>query len=201
MAIRKRKKNIDTEERSDFDNMMNDVENEVEEQQAEDGLVNRVPELMQLSEDIDKATNTFINATLELESAIQQYQRAESKLGGAVTTISKKVDTINQHIDKVLENAPTKLKVSVNVNDADWQKMQQMFDEHNKQILVKMQSHLKEVHAMFANERRKVNERYKEYDGVYLGRYAQWFFGFFFVLGFFGFCGIIAVLIAQHYGK
>ena len=201
MAIRKSKINIDTEERSDFDNTMNDVENEVEEQQAEDGLVSRVPELKQLSEDIDKATNTFINATLELESAIQQYQRAEAKLGGAVTTISKKVDTINQHIDKVLENAPTKLKVAVNVNDADWQKMQQMFDEHNKQILVKMQSHLKEVHAMFANERRKVNERYKEYDGVYLGRYAQWFFGFFFVLGFFGFCGIIAVVIAQHYGK
>ena len=44
MAIRKSKINIDTEERSDFDNMMNDVENEVEEQQAEDGLVNRVPE-------------------------------------------------------------------------------------------------------------------------------------------------------------
>ena len=104
MAIRKSKINIDTEERSDFDNMMNDVENEVEEQQAEDGLVNRVPELKQLSEDIDKATNTFINATLELESAIQQYQRAEAKLGGAVTTISKKVDTINQHIDKVLES-------------------------------------------------------------------------------------------------
>ncbi len=201
MAIRKNKIDIDTEERSDFDNMMNDVENEVEEQQAEDGLVNRVPELKQLSEDIDKATNTFINATLELESAIQQYQRAEAQLGGTVTTIGKKVDTINLHIDKVLENAPTKLKVSVNVNDADWQKMQQMFDEHNKQILVKMQSHLKEVHAMFANERRKVNERYKEYDGVYLGRYAQWFFGFFFVLGFFGFCGIIAVVIAQHYGK
>ena len=119
MAIRKSKINIDTEARSDFDNMMNDVENEVEEQQAEDGLVNRVTELKQLSEDIDKATNTFINATLELESAIQQYQRAEANLGGAVTTISKKVDTINQHIDKVMENAPTKLKVSVQVNDAD----------------------------------------------------------------------------------
>lgn len=66
------------------------IENEVEEQQAEDGLVSRVPELKQLSEDIDKATNTFINATLELESAIQQYQRAEAKLGGAVTNISQK---------------------------------------------------------------------------------------------------------------
>ncbi len=42
---------------------------------------------------------------------------------------------------------------------------------------------------MFEEERRKVNERYKEYDGVYLGRYAQWFVGIFFCLGFFGFCG------------
>ena len=107
--------------------MMNDVENEVEEQQAEDGSVNRVPELKQLSEDIDKATNTLSDTTLELESAIQQYQSAEAKLGGAVITISKKVDTINQHIDKVLESSPTKIKVSVNVNGADWQKIQELF--------------------------------------------------------------------------
>ena len=79
MAIRKSKINIDTEERSDFDNMMNDVENEVEEQQAEDGLVNRVPELKQLSEYSEKARNTVINSSLELESAIQQYRRAEAK--------------------------------------------------------------------------------------------------------------------------
>ena len=30
-------------------------------------------------------------------------------------------------IDKVLENAPTELKVSVNVNDAYWQKIQELF--------------------------------------------------------------------------
>lgn len=36
-----------------------------------------------------------------------------------------------------------------------------------------MQEHMKEANAMFAYERRKVNERYKEYYGVYLGRYAQ----------------------------
>lgn len=172
MAIRKSKINIDTEERSDFENMMNDVENEVEEQQAEDGLVNRVPELKQLSKDIDKATNTFINATLELESAIQQYQRAETKLGGAVTTISKKVDTINQHIDKVMENAPTKLKVSVNVNDADWQKIQELFAKERQWMTAQMKMHIREVNSMFADERKKVRERYKEYDGCYLGHYA-----------------------------
>ena len=197
MAIRKSRINIDTEERSDFDNMMNDVENEVEEQQAEDGLVNRVPELKQLSEDIDKATNTFINATLELESAIQLYQRAEAKLGGAVTTISKKVDTINRHIDKVLENAPTQLKVSVNVNDADWQKIQELFVKERQWMTAQMQTHIREVNSMFADERKKVRERYKEYDGCYLGHYAQWFFWFFFVLGFFLFSSIIVMIVGK----
>ena len=201
MAIRKSKINIDTEERSDFDNMMNDVENEVKEQQAEDGLVSRVPELKQLSEDIDKATNTFINATLELESAIQQYQRAEINLGGAVTTIGKKVDAINQHIDKVLEDAPTKLKVSVNVNDADWQKIQELFAKERQWMTAQMQGHIREVNSMFADERKKVRERYKEYDCCYLGHYAQWFVGFFFFcFGFFFFCAVIAVLVARHYG-
>jgi uncharacterized FlaG/YvyC family protein len=177
--------------------MMNDVENEVEEQQAEDGLVNPVPELKQLSEDIDKATNTCINATLELESAIQQYQRAEAKLGGAVTTISKKVDTINQHIDKVLENAPTQLKVSVNVNDADWQKIQELFAKERQWMTAQMQMHIREVNSMFADERKKVRDRYKEYDGCYLGHYAQWFFWFFFVLGFFVFTTAIVMMVGR----
>lgn len=197
MAIRKSKIKIESEERSDFDNMMNDVKNEIEEQQAEDGLVNRVPELKQLSEDIDKATNTFINATLELESAIQQYQRAEAKLGSAVTTISKKVNTINQHIDKVLENAPTKLKVAVNVNDADWQKIRELFAKERQWMIAQMQMHIREVNSMFADERKKVRERYKEYDGCYLGHYAQWLFWFFFIIGIFVVAGGIAMMIAQ----
>ena len=199
MAIRKSKIKIESEERSDFDNMMNDVKNEIEEQQAEDGLVNRVPELKQLSEDIDKATNTFINATLELESAIQQYQRAEAQLGGTVTTIGKKVDTINLHIDKVLENAPTKLKVSVNVNDADWKKIQELFAKERQWMTAQMQTHIREVNSMFADERKKVRERYKEYDGSYLGHYAQWFFWFFFTIGIFVVAGGVGVIIAQNY--
>ena len=179
--------------------MMNDVENEVEEQQAEDGLVNRVPELKRLSEDIDKATNTFINATLELESAIQQYQRAEAKLGGAVTTISKKVDTINQHIDKVLENAPTKLKVSVNVNDADWQKIQELFAKERQWMNSEMQMHIREVNSMFADERKRVQQRYKEYDGSYLGHYIQYFVWFFFAVGLVIFGLVIYLMLDSQY--
>ena len=195
--IRKSKSN---ENKPDFDEMLHEVQEEIQEKDAEDDVVNRAPELRKLSEDIDKATNTWINATLQLESAIHQYQRAEVKLGNAVDTISCKVDTINTHIDNLLKDAPTKLNVSVTVADADWQKMQELFDQEHKWMLAKMQAHIREVNAMFADERKNVEKRYKEYDGCYLGHYAQWFFWFFFVLGFFLFTAFVLTIIGRNYG-
>ena len=97
-----------------------------------------------------------MNAILELESAIQQYQRAERKLDSTVTDIRGKVDTINTHIDKVLEDAPTKLKVSVNVANADRKKMQDQFDQEHKWMLAKMQEHIREVNGMFVEERKTI---------------------------------------------
>ena len=94
--------------------------------QAEQNIADRVPELKQLSANIEKATTAVINAKLSLESSIRQSQREEGVLGAAVNTISGKVDTINENIDHVMEDAPTKLKVTVNVSDADWQRMQEL---------------------------------------------------------------------------
>ena len=102
-----------------------------------------------------------------------------------------------RYIDKVLENTPTKLKVSVNVNDADWQKIQELFAKERQWMTSQMQIHIREVNSMFAYERKKVRERYKEYDGCYLGHYAQWFFWFFFTIGFFVIAGGIGMIIAQ----
>ena len=185
------------EDKPDFDNMMNEVEQELEGLQTEQGIVDRVPELKKLSENIDKATNTWVNATIQLESAIQQYQRAELKLDDAVNSISGKVGTINTHIDNILKEAPTKLQVSVNVSDADLQKIKNKFNQEHKWMLGKMQEHIREVNALLVQERKKVRDRYKEYDGCYLGHYAQWFFLFFFTLGFFVFAAIIVVQIGK----
>lgn len=150
-----------------------------------------------MCENIDKATNSLINATLELESAIQQYQRAERKLDDSVTTIRGKVDNINEHIDNLLKEAPDKLKVSVNVADADWKKIQDLFDREHKWMLAKMQEHIREVNGMFIEERRRVQKRYKEYDGCCLGHYAQWFFWFFFVFGFFLFTSVVVIMVGK----
>ena len=46
------------EKKPDYDNMMNEVREEIEENDAEDEVVKRAPELRRLSENIDKATNT-----------------------------------------------------------------------------------------------------------------------------------------------
>ena len=196
--IRKSKNN---EDMPDFNEMWGEVQEEIQEKDAEDAVVNRAPELKKLSEDIDKATNTWINATLQLESAIQQYQRCERKLDSTVTDLRGKVDSINTHIDNVLKDAPTKLKVSVNVANADWQKIQDLFNKEHKWMLAKMQEHIREVNAMFFEERRRVQKRYKEYDGCYLGHYAQWFFWFFFTIGISVVAGSMALLIARYYGQ
>jgi chromosome segregation ATPase len=188
-------KSKNKENMPDFDEMMSEVEGDIQEKDAEQDIVNRVPELKRLSANIDKAADTWVNAAIQLESAIQQYQRAELKLGNAVNSIGIKVDTINTHVDNLLRDAPDKLQVSVNVSDADWLRIQELFDKEHKWMLAKMQEHIREVNAMFVDERRKVQKRYKEYDGCYLGHYAQWFFCFFFALGFFLFTSVIIMMV------
>ena len=113
--------------------------------------------------------------------------------------IANKKSKIN--IDNVLENAPTQLKVSVQVYNAYWQKIQELFAKERQWMTAQMQMHIREVNSMFADERKKVRERYKEYDGCYLGHYVQWFFWFFFTIGIFVVSGGIGIIVAQNCGK
>ena len=148
--------------------MMNEVEEELEVQQAEQNIADRVPELKQLSSDIDKATTAVINAKLSLESSIRQTQREEGVLGAAVNTISNKVDSINEHIDQVMEDAPTKLKVTVNVSEADWQRMQELHNqwlEQEKQMLA-VQHQQQEV--LWRKQSQRLTDIVKNNEGVWI---------------------------------
>ena len=192
--IRKSKNN---EDKPDFEKMWGEVEEDIQEQDAEQDIISRIPKLKELSGNIDKATNTCVNATLQCESVIRQYQRAEEKLGNSVDTISGKVDTINEHIDQVMEDAPTKLKVTVTLCDTDWQKIQDLLNKQREWVINQAQATVREVNTMLVEERKKTMNRYKEYDGCYLGHYAQWFFWFFFVLGFFLFTTVMAMMVGK----
>lgn len=194
------KRRTNPEEPQDFEDMMKDADQEVESNQTEDEIVERMPQLKQLSGAIDKAATRLSDAQTALEAAILKYNQAKDELTKAVNGIGTKVGTINTHIDKVLENAPTKLTVSLKVKAEDWTKMQEMFDKHNAEIEAKMRGHIRSVNQMFEEERKKVRERYREYDGIYLGYYAQWIGGFFFFIGIFVVLAVIIMLVGDSAG-
>ena len=160
--------NKNKETKPDFDEMMIEVKEDIQKQDAEQDIISRVPELKELSGNIDKATNNCVNATLQCESVIHQYQRAERKLDDSVTTISAKFDTINEHIDQVMEDAPTKLKVSVNVSDADWQKMQELHAQWLGQEEQKLADHNQQQETIWQKHIQRLTDIVKNNEGVWI---------------------------------
>jgi CRISPR/Cas system-associated protein endoribonuclease Cas2 len=186
MAIKKSKNN---ESITDFDNMMNEVEDELEVQQAEQDIVSRVPEIKQLSIDIDKATTAVINAKLSLESSIRQTQREEGVLGAAVNTISNKVDSINEHIDQVMEDAPKKLQVTVTVCDTDWQKMQKLHNQWMEQEKQMLADQYKQQEMLWQKQSHRLTDIVRNNEGVWLSQRL------FYIVGSLSLLSIITIVL------
>ena len=99
---------------------------------------------------------------------IQQYQRAEEKLGNAVDTISGKFDTISEHIARVMEDAPTKLKVSVTVSDADWQKMQELHAKWLGQEEQKLADYNQQQETIWQKQSQRLTDIVKSNEGIWI---------------------------------
>lgn len=183
------KKSKNNENKPDFDIMFNEVQEEIQEKDAEQDIVDRVPQLKQLSTDIDKATTAVINAKLSLESSIRQTQREEGKLGEAVLTISGKVDTINEHIDQVLEDAPTKLKVTVTVSDADWQKMQELHNQWMEQEKQMLADQYKQQETLWRKQSHRLTDIVRNNEGVWLSQRL------FYIVGSLSLLSIITIVL------
>ena len=160
--------NKNKETKPDFEEMMSEVKEDIQEQDAEQDIISRVPELKKLNDNIEQATNTCANARLGLESAILQYQRAENKLDDSVTTISGKVDTINEHIDQVMEDAPTKLNVSVNVSDTDWQKMHEHHGQWMEQEKQMLADYCQQQETIWQKHSQRLTDIVKNNEGVWI---------------------------------
>ena len=184
--IRKSKNN---ENKPDFDVMFNEVQEEIQEKDAEQDIISRVPELKQLSSDIDKATTAVINAKLSLESSIRQTQREEGVLGAAVNTISKKVDSINEHIDQVMEDAPTKLKVTVNVSDDDWEKMEKLHNQWMEQEKQMLADQYKQQEVLWQKQSHRITDIVRNNEGVWLSQRL------FYIIGSLSLLSIITIVL------
>ena len=187
MSIIRKSKNH--EDMPDFDEMWGDVQEKIQEKDAEDAVVNRASELKQLSIDIDKATTAVINAKLSLESSIRQTRREEGVLGAAVNTISNKVDTINEHIDQVMEDAPTKLKVTVNVSEADWQKMQELHNQWMEQEKQMLADQRKQQEALWQKQSQRLTDIVKNNEGVWISTKV------FYIIGSLSLLSIITIVM------
>ena len=171
------RKSKNHEDMPDFDEMWGDVQEEIQEKDAEDAVANRASELKQLSIDIDKATTAVINAKLSLESSIRQTQREEGVLVAAVNTISDKVDTINEHIDQVMEDAPTKLKVTVNVSEADWQRMQEFHNQWMEQEKQMLADQYKQQETLWLKQSQRLTGIVKNNKGVWMSEKVFYIIG------------------------
>jgi len=183
------KKSKNNENKPDFDVMFNEVQEEIQEKDAEQDIISRVPELRKLSENIDKATDNWVNATLQLESAIHEYQRAEVKLGNAVNTISDKVDTIKKHIDQIIEDAPTKLKVTVTVCDTDWQKMQELHNQWMEQEKQMLADQYKQQETLWRKQSHRLTDIVRNNEGVWLSQHL------FYIVGSLSLLSIITIVL------
>ena len=183
------KKSKNNENKLDFDVMFNEVQEEIQEKDAEQDIVDRVPQLKQLSIDIDKATTAVINAKLSLESSIRQTQREEGVLGAAVNTISGKVDTINEHIDQVMKDAPTKLKVAVTVCDDDWEKMQKLHSQWLEQEKQMLADQYKQQEVLWQKQSHRLTEIVRNNEGVWLSQRL------FYIVGSLSLLSIITIVL------
>ena len=183
------KKSKNNENKPDFDGMWGDVQEEIQVKDAEQDIISRVPELRQLSTDIDKATTAVINAKLSLESSIRQTQREEGVLGAAVNTISKKVDSINEHIGQVMEDAPTKLKVTVNVSDDDWEKMQKLHNQWMEQEKQMLADQYKQQEVLWQKQSHRLTDIVRNNEGVWLSQRL------FYIIGSLSLLSIITIVL------
>ena len=183
------KKSKNNENKPDFDDMMSEVQEEIQEKDAEGEVINRTSELRKLSENIDKATTAVINASLSLESSIRQTQREEGVLGAAVNTVSNKVDTIDKHIDQVMEDAPTKLKVTVTVCDTDWQKIQELHDQWLEQEKQMLADQYKQQETLWRKQSHRLTDIVRNNEGVWLSQRL------FYIVGSLSLLSIITIVL------
>ncbi|MBR0183446.1 MAG: hypothetical protein IJQ05_09285 [Bacteroidaceae bacterium] len=102
------------------------------------------------------------------EMTNHQHSKENSRHSHSLTALSSKVDTIDMHIDQVIEDAPTKLKVTVNVSDDDWEKMQKLHNQWMEQEKQMLADQYKQQEVLWQKQSHRLTEIVKNNEGVWL---------------------------------
>ncbi len=174
-----------------------------------------LPILKQYNEDLKVGQNNIINERLGMERMAHWYELLFKKLFDKYNELKKKIDSIDNHIDRVIEDAPNKLVVRVRVSEADTQVIQSMFDQHIQKMndLHKQQmQEMTDLHAKQMEElnnrlesdrsqqydlgnrqRAEINRMLKDSDGFYVRGFWCWVHNIFFWIGVVTVCTYISI--------
>ena len=83
-------------------------------------------------------------------------------------TLQTVVDSKNEHIDQVMEDAPTKLKVTVTVCDTDWQKIQELHNQWMEQEKQMLADQYKQQETLWQKQSHRLTEIVSNNEGVWI---------------------------------
>lgn len=180
-----------------------------------------LPVLKQYNEDLKVGQNNIIKEQAGMERMIHWFEMLYDKLFGKYKVLYEKVDSINNHIDSVIEDAPNKLSISVRVSDADYQFIQSMFDQQVQKMAKLYRSQMQEMTDLHDKQMKELNDRIdhetrlqyeygnahrrevdrmlKDSDGLYLRGIWSWVGGIFFWIGVVIVLSYISIGVYNHY--
>lgn len=180
-----------------------------------------LPVLKQYNEDLKVGQNNIIKEQAGMENMKHWFEMLYDKLFGKYKVLYEKVDSINDHIDAVIEDAPNKLSVTVRVSEADYQVIQSMFDQQVQKVTKLHKSQMQEMIDLHDKQMKELNDRIdhdtkhqyersnehrsevdrmlKDSDGLYLRGIWCWVGGIFFWIGVVIVLSYISIGIYNHY--
>lgn len=201
--------NVENKQKNDDANFLQSLISEAEEEgEAKEILIevkDILPVLKQYNADLQIGQNNIINERLGMERMVTWYQKLYGKINEKFNEAFQKVNSINEHINQAVRDAPEKLVVSVRVSDDDFKaiksicdnQVQEIKDLHCQQMKEMVDLHarqMKELNARIDNDvkqqyergnrhRSEVSRMLKDSDGLYLRGFWYWVGGTFFWIG------------------
>lgn len=180
-----------------------------------------LPVLRQYNEDLKVGHNNIIKEQAGMENMKHWFEVLYNKLFDKYKVLNRKVDSINDHIDAVMEDAPNKLAVTVRVSEADYQVIQSMFDQQVQKMTRLHRSQMQEMIDLHGKQMKELNDRIdydtkhqyergnehrsevdrmlKDSDGLYIRGIWCWVGGIFFWIGVVTVLSYVSIGIYNHY--
>lgn len=201
--------NVENRQKNDDANFLQSLISEAEEEGETKEILIEIkdilPVLRQYNADLQIGQNNIINERLGMERMVTWYQKLYGKINEMFKETFQNVNSINEHINLAVRDAPEKLVVSVRVSDEDFKAIKSICDKqvqeikelHCQQMKEMVELHtrqMKELNARIDNDvkqqyergnrhRSEVSRMLKDSDGLYLQGIWYWIGGTFFWIG------------------